>query len=208
MKEWISKLIILSIVVGVIYYIYHRIKSRATHLISKATPLDVFKRINNPSHMWEDAFKVAGNLMEDDRLLRPIGGTTTVKPVKPQQGGDSKLENVCRAELESLMGCPFPKARPDFLKNPITGRNLEADAWNEDLGLIVEIQGRQHYKFTPFFHKTQDAFRTQQYRDHIKRECCARNGFKLLEVPYTVKPQQARSWLRNKLKELGYNPTN
>jgi hypothetical protein len=40
---------------------------------------------------------------------------------------DSKLELACKYHLENIFRKPFYKIRPDFLKNPETGRNLEID---------------------------------------------------------------------------------
>lgn len=100
---------------------------------------------------------------------------------------ESRGEARCRRYLETrFRGRRFRKERPKFLRNPVTGANLELDCYNAELGLAVEYNGRQHYEFTPAFHANREAFRNQQYRDNLKRDLCARAGVTLVSVPYTV----------------------
>lgn len=118
---------------------------------------------------------------------------------------DSKGETECRRVLEELFKKPFLKYRPDFLRNPVTSdsmasNNLELDCYNPELKIAVEYNGIQHYKYVPFFHRTKDAFQNQKYRDHIKREACQKNGIILIEVPYTVKIDEIKPYLMEKLK--------
>ena len=53
-------------------------------------------------------------------------------------------ENIMRVALEALTGKSFIKIRPPWLRNPLGGRNLEIDAWNDELKLACEFQGYQH----------------------------------------------------------------
>ena len=62
-----------------------------------------------------------------------------------------KHETRCRIILENLFKSPFISIRPDFLKYPKTGKNLELDMYNEDLKLALEYDGVHHRKFTEFF---------------------------------------------------------
>ena len=117
---------------------------------------------------------------------------------------ESKGEIECRKYLETVFQLPFPKARPNFLKNPITGNNLEIDCFNSDLKLGVEYNGQQHYKYTSFFHRNIDASINQKYRDELKRRMCQENGITLIEVPYTIKLNDIGGYLQFKLKQLGY----
>lgn len=123
-------------------------------------------------------------------------------PEKTQK--DSKLEIATRASLERIFKKPFPKERPDFLKNPVTKNfNLELDCFNRELKLAVEVNGAQHYKYIPYFHKTFDAFRNQQYRDELKRRMCKDEGIILIEVPYTVKVQDIDDFLLTEIRKNG-----
>lgn len=117
---------------------------------------------------------------------------------------ESKGEIECRRFLETIFQVPFSKARPDFLKNPITGNNLELDCFNESLKLGVEYNGKQHYDFTTFFHRNIEASTNQKYRDELKRRMCKENNINLIEVPYTIKLNDIGPFLHLKLKQLGY----
>jgi hypothetical protein len=126
---------------------------------------------------------------------------------KPQKRGDSKLEIATRNALENIFGKPFPKIRPDFLRNQVTGGNfnLELDCFNRDLMLAVEVNGAQHYKYIPYFHKNNEAFLNQKYRDELKKYMCKENNIKLIEVPYTVKESEIYDYLIPRIKNFGYN---
>jgi hypothetical protein len=121
--------------------------------------------------------------------------------------GDSKGETECRRVLEHLFRKPFNKARPDFLRNPVTGGNfnLELDCYNPNLRLAVEYNGAQHYKYIPYFHRNKEHFVNQKYRDDMKRRICREKGICLIEVPYTVKIKDIYSYLHKELKRNGYN---
>jgi hypothetical protein len=51
--------------------------------------------------------------------------------------------------------------RPDWLSTG-NGSWLELDFFLEEIDVGLEVQGDQHYKYNPFFHKTRDAFRRSQ----------------------------------------------
>ena len=125
--------------------------------------------------------------------------TPTTEPTK-----DSKGEIECRRFLETIFQVPFPKARPDFLRNPVTSQNLELDCFNPTLRLGVEYNGQQHYNYTSFFHRNKDAATNQKYRDELKRRMCEENGITLIEVPYTIKLNDIGPFLSLKLRQLGY----
>lgn len=96
----------------------------------------------------------------------------------------SKYEQIYRDVFKN----DFPdlhvqyNVRPDWLKNKITKSNLEAHFLFEDIKLVVEVQGEQHYKHIPYFHRELSDFFWQKTRDQIKRELCEKNGYKLIEI--------------------------
>lgn len=113
-----------------------------------------------------------------------------VKSNEIQEKGESKIERDCKSVMERIFNKPFRKIRPNFLNNPITGKNMELDIYNDELKVACEANGIQHYRFTPYFHKSIEVFRAQKYRDYIKRQLCKDNGILLIEVPYDVKDIQ------------------
>jgi hypothetical protein len=75
--------------------------------------------------------------------------------------------------------------RPDFLKNPSTGHNLELDFFLPRLSLGIEVQGPHHY--------TSD---DQASRDETKRLLCAAAGVVLLELSiFQLRPWALRARL-------------
>ena len=128
----------------------------------------------------------------------PVNDTDIHTQHQPQ-GKDSKGELECRRVLQYLFKRPFNKARPDFLRNPVTGGNfnLELDCFDPQLKIAVEYNGAQHYKYIPYFHRNKEAFLNQKYRDEMKRTMCRQNGVLLIEVPYTVKLRDIKSYLEN-----------
>ena len=141
---------------------------------------------NNRSGKWSKSYYFSSEPVQ------------SVKPIK-KNNGKSSGETECRRVMETLFGRPFPTCRPDFLNNSVSFRNLELDCYNDDLKLAVEYQGQQHYKYTPHFHRNKEAFDNQRYRDDMKRRMCMENGVKLLEVPYTVKPDKIEGYIKQML---------
>jgi hypothetical protein len=117
---------------------------------------------------------------------------------------DSKLELRAKVILEHIFKRPFVKIRPDFLRNDVTGYNLELDLYNEELQLAIEVNGDQHYKFIPFFHRNKDAFTKQRYRDEMKKWKCKQEGITLIDVPYSVGEDGLKPYLVDRLRMEGY----
>ena len=135
----------------------------------------------------------------------------TYKPISPQERSlgrpkESKGEMECRSILQQLFNRPFPSTRPNFLRNPVTGGNfnLEIDCYNDELKLGVEYNGIQHYQYTPYFHKSQEHFMNQKYRDDLKRRLCRDNGVVLIEVPYNVKLTDIKLFIIKSCQKYGY----
>lgn len=111
----------------------------------------------------------------------------------------SKGEEICCSVMEKIYGLPFYTVRPNFLKNPETGRNLEIDCYNPELKIGVEYNGKQHYVYPNFTGMTKEEFYNQLRRDRFKRESCDLNGVYLITVPYTVKHQDIENYIRERL---------
>jgi len=120
---------------------------------------------------------------------------------------ESRGEKLTRDILENdvFPGRIFASVRPNWLKNPETGRNLELDCYNESLRLAVEVHGKQHYEQVDIMHGSGkaglEAFRKGQQRDSLKRSLCAKRGVRLIEVPYshTRSREGCLSFLRGEL---------
>ena len=102
-----------------------------------------------------------------------------------------------------MSGKSFVKIRPDFLKNEKTGSNLELDFFNKELKIAVEYNGKQHYKFIPFFHKKYAKFEKMKESDKIKRKLCQEKGILLIIIPYWIKPHNIGNEIRRRAIKFG-----
>jgi len=151
-------------------------------------------------------FKNTNNLFDKFFKKKKTTEIKDVKDVKEKKSFMPKMssgELRCKIYLEKIFNKPFNKIRPNFLKNNVTGYNLELDLYNEELGLAVEYNGEQHYKYTKGVHKNYEHFLNQKYRDEIKKMLCFKNNIVLIEVPFKVK--EIEIFLYLKLKELKYD---
>lgn len=122
--------------------------------------------------------------------------------IKPRRS-TSKREEMVRDILEKIYGKKFIPIRPDFLKNPATGRNLEIDCYNEEMNLGVEVDGKQHSEYVPHFHENAGAFRYQVAKDDFKKKKCQLVGVTLINIPHFVHTDDIERYLRLKLKIAG-----
>ena len=70
---------------------------------------------------------------------------------------------------------------------------------------IIEYNGEQHYKYIPYFHKSEEDFELQKRRDEILRKRCLYRGFPLIEIPYTIKTEEEITKILNSY--FSDNPT-
>ena len=125
--------------------------------------------------------------------------------IYPKKSGrsTSAREEQTRYILEKIYNKKFPPARPNFLKNPSTGHNLEIDCFNEELKLGVEVDGKQHAEYVPYFHESVGAFRYQVAKDDYKKKKCEVEGITLINIPHFVHTNDLERYLR--LKLIKYN---
>lgn len=118
----------------------------------------------------------------------------------------SKLEAlVSRKLMFCLSGVTIKEnTRPDWLISN-HGERLELDFYIPELDLAIEVQGAQHYKFTPHFHKGQRTFADQVRRDREKRAICDRKGITLFEIASEVDLESFASKINNMIPEIETN---
>jgi hypothetical protein len=142
------------------------------------------------------------NKILQDELIFQVGSVPEFE--NPNGRVNSRGERECRKCLEFWFKVPFPPNRPNFLKNPESGSNLELDCYNKEFNLAVEFNGEQHYRFPHKHITTYEEFAAQARRDIFKKEQCDRNGVHLIVVPYHVKniPEFIRKRLPIHLRNL------
>ena len=110
-------------------------------------------------------------------------------------------EKLCCKVLEEFLEREVKVGiRPNFLKNPETGRNLELDVYDDQTKIAIEYNGQNHYSFVDQFHKNNEELTSQMKRDKLKVELCKKAGIKLIIVPYTIdagKKGQDGKWKTN-----------
>lgn len=150
-----------------------------------------------------DPIEINNNLTDDNGAIDSSVYDTceTVKDVCPVECVKkvSKGESLCCEIMGKIYGSKFISMRPDWLKNPETGRNLELDCYNEDLKIAVEYNGIQHYAFPNYFHKSEKEFEDQKKRDKIKCDTCKKKGVFLITVPYTVTHDKIHDYITSHL---------
>ena len=67
--------------------------------------------------------------------------------------------------------------------------------------VIIEYNGKQHYKYIPFFHDTLEDFKKQLRRDKEVRDYCERNQIKFIEIPYTIIDTEVSEFLTKTIIE-------
>lgn len=70
-----------------------------------------------------------------------------------------------------------------FEEFPMVGTRLSFDFYNSSKNVMVEVQGEQHLKHTPFFHgNAKSQFVSQIRRDNDKLNFCKLNKIPMVEV--------------------------
>jgi hypothetical protein len=111
-----------------------------------------------------------------------------------------KTEQKVRDIVEATLGAPTPKARPAFMRNPDTGRILELDGYNADLGIAWEYNGEQHYRRV--FGTEDIAYR--KALDALKIQLCEENWVTLIVVPCDeVRREDLRQFIEREFACLG-----
>jgi lysozyme family protein len=107
----------------------------------------------------------------------------------------SELE--CKNIFEKILSpYKFVKVKPSFL------HGLELDGYCEEIQIAFEYNGEQHYRFVPFYFKTEENFERQKERDQRKERLCNEEGIFLCVIPYTYNHRESekmekfiRNWI-------------
>jgi len=96
----------------------------------------------------------------------------------------SSGEAAVEAYLKRL-GIPFRTQRKTLpCINPRTRSVMPYDIEIREKKLLIEVQGNQHYEYTPFFHGSEENFQYQQWKDRYKKKVAEHHGYRLLYIDY------------------------
>lgn len=70
------------------------------------------------------------------------------------------------------------------LINPTTGQRLWLDFYLHSHKIVIEFDGKQHYKASKMFDRNGDSLESRIHRDKIKDHYCLTNGLKMVRIRY------------------------
>lgn len=157
-------------------------------LICKKEAEDKLCKKHSKVYMWDDRLKGI--------RLRKRGAGSRYTSAKYH----NTEKNVTRI-VEKIYGMSevVTAWHPIWAKNR-KGVLYEFDIYIPKYKLLIEYNGAQHYKYTPFFHKTKKAFIKQKTRDRTKKRMAERNGYTLVVIKYDE--PIVHSYIKNKLGEV------
>lgn len=122
------------------------------------------------------------------------------KPLKESKN-TSLGEKKCKEVLEKIYKKPFYRVRPNFLRYEPTGRNLEIDCFNAELGIGCEYHGKQHfcYFYSEHPRRKREDFEKSLERDIFKMKACKKAGVYLIVVPYNIELSQIEEYIKSRL---------
>ncbi len=129
-------------------------------------------------------------------------------PSKKIKKGKWKNEERCREIFNNIFGVEFKSVFPNWLKNPVTNRNLQLDGYNETIrtplgkGLAFEYDGQQHAQYTPRYQGSPDEFIYQTKKDSWKDMKCKEKGVLLIRIPHFVAFPDLERYIKQKLNKL------
>lgn len=88
-------------------------------------------------------------------------------------------EHVYNILIERHIDFEREKSFKDLRNN-----NYRFDFFLPQQNLIIELDGRQHFEYIPYFHKNQQNFLKSQERDRRKNSYCLANKISLYRIPY------------------------
>lgn len=114
----------------------------------------------------------------------------------------SKYQSSISTELYTRFGFLRiqENKRPGWLITD-RGERLELDFYLPEMQIAVEVQGAQHYKYIPHFHKDFSEFTSQVRRDQAKKSLCDKEGIALLEIYDEVSRKDAMEFIDSSWKE-------
>lgn len=108
-----------------------------------------------------------------DRVVKNLKNSL----VKWDAKSKSKLQQKVKLFLKS-----YWQGDVVFEEMRVAGTRLSLDFYNANKKIAIEVQGQQHFKYTPFFHSTRGGYLKQIKRDVNKIDFCALNEIQFVEI--------------------------
>ena len=143
-------------------------------------PIDCLKYKNSYTKLYFKCNK--GHIYEQSPDMHTTSNRLTGCPICRESHGEKFIRNYLdkhNIKYES-------QKRFHDLKDK---EYLSYDFYLPKYRILIEYQGQQHYKECNYF-GGKEKFQKQQYHDNLKREYAKDNGYKLLELKYTLNTQE------------------
>jgi very-short-patch-repair endonuclease len=127
--------------------------------------------------------------------------TGTVKQVKRPKKYLVKWKGKSRSKRQRAVKLFLREYWQDhivFEEFPVVGTRMSFDFYNASKKIAIEVQGRQHTEYVPFFHRTKMNYLSQLKRDQEKSQFCILNDILLLEI-YDGDPIDESFFKKNKV---------
>lgn len=175
--NWTTWLLICLILFAIFWFIWG---GKHTYEFVGVKPLQTpeIKYIQDDEIVEQNSYPV--QMQYQNRYAEP--GNVVPNALKQSKGEDIVAEvfqDIIQKQVQR-------NVRPDFLRNPETGKALELDCYDEEYKIAVEYNGIQHYKYPSAFHKSEKQFYDQVYRDRLKKKLCDEADVYLIPIPYWV----------------------
>jgi hypothetical protein len=117
------------------------------------------------------------------RFKTLMGATRTVKKAKKYLiDWDGKSRSKIQYNAKQFLK-KYWSNHIVFEEFPVAGTRLSLDFYNANKKIAIEVQGRQHTKYVPFFHgKNKINYINQLKRDQDKLKFCELNDIQLVEI--------------------------
>jgi hypothetical protein len=140
-----------------------------------------------------------------------VGEGKSGRGLQTSSGGEKKKyksEERCRELFEGIFNEEFVSVRPDWLKSPLSGKNLELDGYSPNIktplgkGLAFEYDGEQHSRYNAHFHVGDPRkFVHQVKNDSWKDQRCKEKGVLLIRIPHYVTYHDLDKYIVNSLRK-------
>lgn len=99
------------------------------------------------------------------------------------------------------LGC-YQEVPLSFLVNQYPNNFDAVDWWIDELGVILELHGKQHYEAVAFssnisYEEKQKNFFNIRFRDNRKKTILLNSGYKYVEISYKEKNKLNSDYLKN-----------